>query len=64
MAYAKDTNVPFERSIGEIVGLLKKAGADQIAQVDQSERYTVQFTLHDRMIRFRVDYLTLEKCER
>ena len=59
MAYAKDTDVPFERSISEIVGLLKRSGADQIAQVDQRDTFTIQFTLNDRMVRFRVGYMTI-----
>ena len=61
MAYAKDTEVPFERSMSEIVGLLKRAGADQIAQVDQRDTFTIQFTLNDRMVRFRVGYPSREE---
>lgn len=64
MPYAKETDVPFERSVAEIVGLLKKAGADQIAQVDQRERFTIQFTMADRMLRFRVDYLSAEQIDK
>lgn len=64
MPYAKTTDVPFERSIAEIVGLLKGAGADQIAQVDQRDRFTIQFAMADRMLRFRVDYLTDEQVDR
>lgn len=58
MAYGKDTDVPFERSIAEIIGLLKKAGADQIGQFEDRTSFTLQFTLHDRMVRFRVRFPT------
>lgn len=63
MAYAKDTEVPFERSVAEIVGLLKKAGAEQIAQVDERARFTIEFSLADRMIRFRVESTGAEQIE-
>lgn len=58
MAYAKETEVPFERSISEIVGMLRKSGADQIAQVEARDRFTIQFTMLDRMVRFRVAFPT------
>lgn len=56
MAYAATTDVPFERSIADIVGLLKKVGAERIAQVDEPERFTIQFELAARLVRFRVPY--------
>jgi len=58
MSYAEATTVPFERSVSEIVGLLKRAGAAQIAQMDDDEFYTVQFKLGDRLIRFRLPLCT------
>ena len=58
MAYGKDTEVPFERSIAEIVGLVRKAGAQQIAQMEEPEHYTLQFRLAQRAIRFRVTFPT------
>ncbi|WP_374651188.1 hypothetical protein [Rhizorhabdus sp.] len=54
MAYAANTDVPFERSISEIIVLLKKAGADQIAQIDTRQGFELRFTMADRMVRFRV----------
>lgn len=56
MAYASKTEVPFERSISEIIGLLRKAGADQIGQMEGREQFTLQFTMVDRMVRFRVRF--------
>jgi hypothetical protein len=58
MAYAAKTEVPFERSVGEIVGLLRKAGADQIGQMERRNSFTLQFTMSDRMVRFRVHFPT------
>lgn len=58
MAYAKTTDVPFERSVGEIVGLIRKAGADQIGQMESRESFTLQFTMEGRMVRFRVHFPT------
>ena len=54
MAYAETTTVPVERSIAEIVTLVKRAGAKRIAQVDEPDQFTVNFELADRLIRFRV----------
>jgi hypothetical protein len=63
MAYAKTTEVPFERSIGEIIGLLRKAGADQIGQMESRTNFTLQFTLAERMVRFRVHFPTPEQIK-
>ena len=54
MSYAEATTVPFERSVSEIVTMLKRAGAAQIGQMDDDAFYAIQFTLGDRMIRFRL----------
>lgn len=54
MAYAETTSVPVERSIAEIIGLVKRAGARRIAQVDEPDLFTINFELADRLIRFRV----------
>jgi len=63
MAYAKDTEVPFERSISEIVGLLRTAGADQIGQMESRSSFTLQFTMEERMVRFRVTFPTPEEIK-
>lgn len=56
MAYGKDTDVSFERSIAEIVQMVDKAGADEIGQLQERERFAIQFTLEKRMVRFRVAF--------
>lgn len=61
MAYAKTTEVPFERSIGEIIGLLKQHDADQIGQMEDRERFTLIFTMEDRHVRFRVTFPTADE---
>ena len=54
MAFAETTSVPFERSISEIVTLIKRAGAGQIIQAEGDGEFVIQFSLSDRQIRFRV----------
>ncbi|NLS26219.1 hypothetical protein S2M10_12000 [Sphingomonas sp. S2M10] len=60
MAYAERTEVAFERSIAEIVGMLRRAGAASIAQVEEPRQFTIQFVLDERLVRFRVDLPTLD----
>jgi hypothetical protein len=60
MAYAENTEVSVEKSIGEIIGLIKKAGADRIAQVEEPHGFAIQFFLHDRMLRFRITWPKIE----
>lgn len=54
MAYAEGTSVPIEKSMSEIVALIKKAGAQRVGQVEEPESIAVQFFMRDRMLRFRV----------
>jgi|SRR5690606_15366205 len=54
MAYAERTEVPFNRTVSEILSLVRKAGAEQIGQFEDGNQFAVQFTLGNRMIRFRV----------
>lgn len=54
MAFAEGTTVPIEKSIAEIVTLVKKAGATSVAQWEEPERFTIQFGLSGRLLRFRV----------
>ena len=54
MAYAEGTTVPVEKSIAEIVALVKRAGADRVAQYEEPERFTIQFAMEGRQVRFRV----------
>ena len=60
MAYAENTSVSFERSIAEIMELIRKAGADQVGQMESRETFAVQFTLRDRMVRFRVPFKSID----
>ena len=54
MAYAENTDVAVEKSLGEIVTLIKRAGANRIAQVEEPGTLAIQFFMRDRMLRFRV----------
>lgn len=54
MSYAEATTVPMERSISEIVTLIKRRGAEQIGQMDHPTYFAIQFTIGDRMIRFKL----------
>lgn len=56
MAYAEHTTVPFDRSLGEIVKLVRQAGAEQIVQGEDAASFAVQFRLGERQIRFRVTF--------
>lgn len=54
MSYAENTSVAFEKSIAEIITLIKRAGAQQIGQFEAEDQFAIQFVLADRLIRFRV----------
>lgn len=54
MSYAADTKVPFERSLSEISGLVRKAGARNIAQFDGEDYFAIQLEISDRLIRFKI----------
>lgn len=64
MAYAENTTVAFEKSIADIIGLLRKAGADQIGQMESRASFTLQFTLAERMVRFRVHFPDADAIKR
>jgi hypothetical protein len=64
MAYAEKTTVAFEKSVNQIIGALRRAGADQIAQFEGKDRFSVQFTLSDRMVRFTVPFPLLDDMPR
>ena len=61
MAYAEGTSVPVEKSLGEIVALVKKHGAQRVAQAEDVGAISVWFFLNDRMLRFRVKLPTMEE---
>lgn len=54
MAYAENTTVPMKRSIAEIVSLVKRAGAERVAQYEDLDSFSIAFDLGGRHIRFRV----------
>lgn len=54
MPYAAKTEVPLDRSIEEIVKILRKAGADRIARAEEPGRIAVQCFLNDRLLRFAI----------
>lgn len=54
MAYGAYTKVPLDRTLNEIVALLKKAGAQSIGQFEDKERLAVQCFIQGRLIRFAV----------
>lgn len=54
VAYAAYTKVPLDRTLGEIIALLKKAGANRIAQVEDHDQIAVQCFVQDRLLRFAV----------
>jgi hypothetical protein len=56
MAYAENTTVAFEKSIAEIIGLLRKAGADRIGQMEDRASFTLGFEMADRQIKFVVSF--------
>lgn len=60
MAFAETTKVAFEKSIAEVMALIRKAGADQVGQMETRDGFAVQFTLSDRMVRFRVPFEQIE----
>lgn len=56
MAYAEHTKVPFDRTVIEILTMLRKAGAAQVGQMEEESRLTVIFRLGERQVRFRVSW--------
>jgi len=60
MAYAENTTVPIEKSLSEIVMMIKKAGGVRIAQMEDVDALAVQFFMSERMLRFRVPLPTAD----
>lgn len=59
MAYAAGTNVPVEKSVAEIVIAIRREGGKDIAQLDRDESYVIAFTMHERQVRFVVQFKPL-----
>jgi hypothetical protein len=64
MAYADRTQVPFDKSVSEIIAMLRKAGAMQIGQMEEAGRLTILFNMEDRHVRFRVAWETTQQSQR
>ncbi|MDZ7895357.1 MAG: hypothetical protein U5M50_10590 [Sphingobium sp.] len=58
MAYAEETKIELEASIGQIVALLRKAGANRVGQTQEPERIVIYFALADRQMKFVVPLVT------
>lgn len=52
MTYAKDTEVPVDRTRAEIERTLQRYGADQFAYGWDAQRAVIQFRAQDRQVRF------------
>lgn len=61
MAYAENTAVPVEKSLAEIISLVKRAGAQRVAQYEAPDCFTITFELEGRLIRFSVRLPALEE---
>lgn len=55
MAYAARTAVPLDRSVSEVIRVLKKFGAERIGQAEEPGRLAVQCFLQDRLLRFAIE---------
>lgn len=58
MAYAAQTTVPLERSISEIIAMVRKAGAESIGQMHDRDSFVIVFALADRRMKFKVPLAT------
>lgn len=61
MAYAEKTEIAFEKSIAEIIGLVRRAGAEQIGQMEETDRFVIGFKLAERLIRFVLPFPSLDE---
>jgi hypothetical protein len=64
MAYADRTTVPFVKTVGEMMAMLRKAGALQVGQMEEQNRLTVMFAMADRHVRFRVTWQDSPQSQR
>lgn len=59
MAYAETTTVSVEKSVAEIVTLVRARLGSQIAQLDDDDRYVIAFSMEGRQVRFVVQFDSL-----
>lgn len=60
MAYAEGTAVPVEKTVAEIVGMIRRNEGAQIAQLDEDQRYIIAFTMGSRQVRFTVGFESVD----
>lgn len=60
MAYAENTSVSFEKSISEVIGHIKKHGAEQIGQMEDPRFFVLSFKISDRLIRFLLPFKSID----
>lgn len=58
MAYAENTKVPLERSIADIIDMVRRAGAESIGQMHERDGFMIMFALGERRMKFTVPLLT------
>lgn len=56
MAYGEHTKVPFPKTVSDILVMLRKAGAEQVGQFEESQRLTIMFRMNERQVRFRITW--------
>lgn len=57
MAFAENTKVSVEKSVAEIVTMIRRHEGSQVGQLDDDRRYIIGFTMLDRQVRFTVSFL-------
>lgn len=62
MAYAETTKVPLEQSIAEIIGMVRRAGAESVGQFHERDQFIIMFALGDRRMKFSVPLVTEWTC--
>lgn len=56
MAYAETTKVSVEKSVAEIVTMIRSKQGNQVAQLDDDNRYVIAFLMENRQVRFVVSF--------
>lgn len=56
MSYAKGTEVAVEKTVAELVSMVRRAGGAQIAQLDDHDRFVLAFSMSERQVRFVVEF--------
>ena len=61
MAYAENTSVAFEKSVVEIITMLKRAGATAFHQIEAESGFMIQFRLSYRVVRFAIEFPSIDQ---